>query len=103
MQADPTAFGPVGDQKEPDCRPVHRVNSFCRGIDEPTLMDIAEITGGTYYSAGSADELQGVFQSLPTYLITKHETTEISFAFTAIGAVVTALAVVLALIWHPLP
>jgi hypothetical protein len=43
-----------------------------------------------------------VFQSLPTYLITKHETTEISFAFTAIGALLTALAVVFALSWHPL-
>ena len=57
----------------------------------------------TTYPAESADELQGVFQGLLTYLITKHETTEISFAFIAIGAVLTALAVVLALIWHPLP
>ena len=46
---------------------------------------------------------KGVFQGLPTYLITKHETTEISVAFTAIGALLVALAIVLALIWHPLP
>ncbi len=80
-----------------------RGGRFRRGIDEPTLMDIAENTGGAYYAPESADELQEVFQSLPTYLITKHETTEISFAFAAIGALLTVLAIVFALIWHPLP
>ena len=61
------------------------------------------MTGGTYYSAESAGELQDVFQNLPTYLITKHETTEISVVFTAIGALLAALAIVLSLLWHPLP
>lgn len=76
---------------------------FRRGIDEATLKRIADVTGGTYYSAESAGELQNVFQNLPTYLITKHETTEISVAFAAIGALLAALAIVLSLIWHPLP
>jgi Ca-activated chloride channel family protein len=76
---------------------------FRRGIDEPTLMEIADMTGGAYYSAESAGELQEVFRSLPTYLITKHETMEISVAFTAIGALLVALAITLASIWHPLP
>jgi Ca-activated chloride channel family protein len=74
-----------------------------RGIDEPTLMEIADMTGGTYYSAESANELQDVFQSLPTYLITKHETQEISVAFVALGALLAAIAMALSLIWHPLP
>lgn len=76
---------------------------FRRGIDEPTLMEIADMTGGTYYSAESANELQEVFRSLPTYLITKHETREISVAFVALGALLAAIAVTLSLIWHPLP
>ncbi len=76
---------------------------FRRGIDEATLKQIAEMTGGTYYAAESAGELQNVFQNLPTYLITKHETTEISVVFTALGALLAALAVALSLIWHPLP
>jgi Ca-activated chloride channel family protein len=74
-----------------------------RGIDEPTLMEIADMTGGAYYSAESANELQDVFRSLPTYLITKHETREISVAFVAIGALLAAIAMALSLIWHPLP
>jgi Ca-activated chloride channel family protein len=76
---------------------------FRRGIDEDTLKQIADLTGGTYYSASSAGELQNVFQNLPTYLITKHEVTEISVAFTAVGALLAALAVGLSLLWHPLP
>jgi Ca-activated chloride channel homolog len=76
---------------------------FRMGIDEPTLKQIAAMTGGTYYSATSAGELQNVFRNLPTYLITKHEVTEISVAFAALGALLAAIAVVLSLIWHPLP
>jgi Ca-activated chloride channel family protein len=76
---------------------------FRRGIDEDTLKQVADLTGGSYYSAESASELQDVFQNLPTYLITKHETMEISVAFTAIGALLAAIAVTLSLRWHPLP
>ena len=76
---------------------------FRTGIDDTILRQIAALTGGTYYSATSADELQGVFQNLPTYLIVKHETTEISFAFAALGALLAAISIVLSLRWHPLP
>ncbi len=76
---------------------------FRRGIDEETLKEIADMTGGTYYAPESADELQEVFRSLPTYLITRHETMEISVLFAAIGALLAALAIVLSLLWHPLP
>jgi Ca-activated chloride channel family protein len=77
--------------------------AFRRGIDEDTLRQVADMTGGAYYSASSAGELQNVFQNLPTYLITKHETTEISVLFTAIGALLAGLAIVLSQLWHPLP
>jgi Ca-activated chloride channel family protein len=76
---------------------------FRRGIDEETLKQVADMTGGEYYSAESAGELQSVFQNLPTYLITRHETTEISVVFTGVGAFLAAIAIVLSLIWHPLP
>jgi Ca-activated chloride channel family protein len=60
------------------------------------------MTGGAYYSAESAGELQKVFENLPTYLITRHETTEISVAFAAFGALLALLAAFLSLLWHPL-
>ncbi len=76
---------------------------FRRAIDEPTLIAVAEATGGTYYPAESADELDAVFQSLPTNLITNHEVTEISVAFAALGALVLALALLLGQAWRPWP
>ncbi len=76
---------------------------FRMGIDEATLKQVASMTGGKYYSATSATELENVFQSLPTYLIIKHETSEISVLFTAAGGVLALLAIGLSLVWHPLP
>ncbi|MGB7874124.1 MAG: VWA domain-containing protein [Anaerolineales bacterium] len=75
---------------------------FRRGIDEQTLIDIADLTGGEYYQATSASELDDVFMSLPTYLITKRETMEISFVFTALGALLAGAAILLSMLWHPL-
>ena len=76
---------------------------FRRGIDETTLKQIADMTGGHYYAAASAGELQKVFQELPTYLIAKHGVNEISVAFAALGALLAAVAVILAMLWRPLP
>ncbi len=78
-------------------------SGFRRGIDEATLKQVSEMTGGEYYFAESADELQTVFENLPTYLIARHETTEISFMFVAVGALLAAIAMTLAQMWHPLP
>jgi Ca-activated chloride channel homolog len=75
---------------------------FRRGIDEATLKQVADMTGGEYYSAESAGELNNVFQSLPMQLIMRHETTEISVAFAALGALCAALAIMLSLLWQPL-
>jgi Ca-activated chloride channel family protein len=75
---------------------------FRRGIDEATLKKVAEITDAEYYSAESASQLVEVFEQLPTNLIVRTETTEISFIFAAAGALLAALAVVLSLLWNPL-
>ena len=76
---------------------------FRRGIDEPTLQAVAEATGGTYHPAVSADELQAVFDQLPTSLIMKTEATEISVVFVGLGLVAAAAAFVLGRRWRPLP
>ncbi len=76
---------------------------FRRAIDEVTLKAVADATGGTYYPAESASELQTVFENLPTNLIMKHEVMEISVVFAAIGALLIALAILLGQAWRPLP
>ncbi|HEU4671887.1 MAG TPA: VWA domain-containing protein [Candidatus Limnocylindrales bacterium] len=76
---------------------------FRRGIDEDTLKQVADLTGGKYYPAESASELQDVFANLPTYLVTKHEVTELSVVFVALGAALAAGAILLGQAWRPLP
>lgn len=76
---------------------------FRRDIDEETLIQIAEMTGGKYYLAESGSELQEVFRELPTSLIVRHEAVEISVTFVAVGALLVALAIALSMLWHPLP
>jgi Ca-activated chloride channel family protein len=78
-------------------------NNFRRGIDEETLKQIASMTGGAYYPAESANQLESVFAGLPTYLITKHEVTEVSFVFVGLGALVGGLGLLLGRLWRPLP
>lgn len=76
---------------------------FRRGIDEETLRQVAAMTGGEYYYATSADELQTVFDNLPSYLTTREEFMEVSVAFAALGAILAALAVGLSILWNPAP
>ena len=76
---------------------------FRREIDEETLTQIANMTGGKYYVATSAGELEQVFQDLPTYVTATRETIEISVFFTAAAVLLGIIALVLALRWHPLP
>jgi Ca-activated chloride channel family protein len=74
-----------------------------RGIDEQALEQVASATGGTYYPAESAEQLESVFQGLPTNLITKHEVLEIGFGFVGFSVLCVALAFILGRAWRPLP
>ena len=64
---------------------------------------MATTTGGSYYSAESASDLQSVFAKLPTSLILKHEVVELSVGFVGTGALLAVLALLLAQVWRPLP
>ena len=76
---------------------------FPRGIDEDTLKQVADMTGGTYYPADSSEKLVQVFQDLPTTLITKHEVTEITFGFVGLGTLLAGAGLLLGRAWRPLP
>lgn len=76
---------------------------FRRGIDDQPLMQTASLTGGRYYPAASAGQLEQVFQSLPTTLITRHAVAELSVGFVALGAVLAAASLLLSRVWRPLP
>jgi Ca-activated chloride channel family protein len=76
--------------------------NFRREIDEETLKQIAEMTGGDYYAAASASELQDVFDKIPAYLSSTRELTEVSAFFAVIAACLAVIAIALAFLWHPL-
>ncbi len=108
-------FGTANNQSPSSCAPQFSQGDFFgnqqfgggfggfrRGIDEATLIQIADMSGGTYYAASSAGELQDVFQNLPISLMMRHEVMEISVAFVAIGMALAALAILFSLVWHPL-
>jgi hypothetical protein len=71
-------------------------------LDEATLVEIAAMTGAEYYLTESAAELTDVFANLPKYSVTVTETREISVVFTAVGALLAGLALLLAHRWQPL-
>ncbi len=75
---------------------------FQRGIDEATLREVAQSTGGKYFTATSANELQTVFERLPTNLTTRKATTEVSVFFVAFAALMAAAAIGLSMLWNPL-
>jgi Ca-activated chloride channel family protein len=72
-------------------------------IDEPTLQAVADITGGSYFWAESADQLNEIFQELPTQIVLQKETQEISVIFVALGAILATIAVALSLLWNRFP
>lgn len=76
--------------------------NFRREIDEETLKQVSDMTGGSYYLAESSEQLQDVFDSLPTQLFTVTETTEISVFFAAFAALFIVLAILLSILWNPL-
>ena len=67
------------------------------------MTAVAEATGGEYYLAENAQQLNEVFAELPTDLIVAHEVVEISVAFTAVAVVLISLAILLGQAWRPLP
>jgi len=77
--------------------------NFRRGIDEATLMKIADMTGAKYYPAESSGDLNAVFASLPLNLIIKHEATEVSFVFVGLGGFLAGAGLLLGRLWRPWP
>ena len=80
-----------------------------RVIDEPQLQAVAEITGGQYYKAESADQLQDALSDLPSQLTVTRQRVDIASWFAGAGGLLAAVALGLSLWWnrvrapHPAP
>jgi Ca-activated chloride channel homolog len=75
--------------------------SFGTAPDEATLKQIAEMTGGEFYSATSAADLYMVFQKLHRYVAMANKTIEVSVYFAAAGVTLAMAAFILSVHWHP--
>jgi Ca-activated chloride channel family protein len=69
-------------------------------IDEESLQSVAEITGGQYYRAESAVQLQGALADLPSQVTVAQKRVDVASWFAGGGGVLVALAIGLSLWWN---
>jgi Ca-activated chloride channel homolog len=69
-------------------------------MDEATLQQVADITGGKFYQAKDADQLKSVFSNLPNQVTLQKEHREISYVFAILGALFAATAIGLSIRWN---
>ncbi len=70
-------------------------------LDEPTLKEVARITGGDYFYAGTAEQLRSVYQNLSSTLQVQKRETELSGLLALLAAVMAVVAAGLSVAWGP--
>jgi Ca-activated chloride channel homolog len=74
------------------------VNPFV--IDEAALQQVAATTGGRYYRAVDAGQLDTALKDLPSSVTVAHKHVDVSDAFAGLGGLLAALAIGLSLWWN---
>lgn len=69
-------------------------------LDEPTLRKVAEMTGGAYHHAASAEALRSVYQELGTRMQLRRRDTELTALLAAAAALVLAAGAGLSVGWY---
>jgi Ca-activated chloride channel homolog len=68
-------------------------------LDEPTLREVARMTGGEYHHAGTAEALHGVYQNLGSRLQTSPRETELTALLALAAAAVLVAGAGLSVAW----
>ena len=68
-------------------------------LNEDALKNIANLTRGEYFYAGSADDLKKVYDALGARFTYEKKTIEVTALFAAAAALVTILAAALSVLW----
>ncbi|MDM0107931.1 VWA domain-containing protein [Variovorax sp. J22R24] len=82
-----------GDAATPDGMAIYMK------LDEPTLREVARMTGGEYYHAGTAEVLRTVYQNLGSRLQVQARETELTGVFALVSSLVATAAAALSLLW----
>lgn len=69
-------------------------------LDEPTLREVAQLTGGEFHRAETAQALQGVYRDLGSRLSTRTRETEVGALLALAAALLVVAATALSLRWH---
>jgi len=68
-------------------------------LDEDTLKQVANITQGEYFYAGTAVDLKKVYENLNSRLVLEKKETEVSALFAGAGALLALVAAALSVLW----
>jgi Ca-activated chloride channel family protein len=68
-------------------------------LDESTLQGIANLTGGKYYDAQSAQDLLKIYDSLRSVVVVKPEKTELTSLFAGGGILLFLVGCIFSLFW----
>ena len=68
-------------------------------LDEPTLREVARMTGGEYHYAGTAEKLRSVYENLGSRLQVQTRETELSGLLALISAMLALAAAGLSVLW----
>ncbi|HET9208156.1 MAG TPA: VWA domain-containing protein, partial [Burkholderiaceae bacterium] len=68
-------------------------------LDEPTLREVARMTGGEYYHAGTAEDLRSVYQRLGSSLQIQTRQTELTALLAMVAAILIVAASSLSVLW----
>lgn len=82
-----------GDVSAPDGMAIYMK------LDEPTLREVARMTGGDYHHAGTAEALRSVYENLGSRVQVLTRETEISAVFALASALVAMAAAALSMRW----
>ena len=68
-------------------------------LDEATLQQISQVTGGTYYAASDAQQLRSIYDDLDTQLVIQPQMTEITSLLAGVSLLLLIGGVLTSLLW----
>lgn len=68
-------------------------------VDEATLQQVSELTGGTYFNAKDEEDLEQVYASIQPRLVFDQEETEVTAVFAGVSILILLIGGLLSLLW----
>ena len=68
-------------------------------LDEESLKQIANVTRGDYFYAGTATDLKKIYEGMNTRMVLETKEMEVSSLFSAVAAALAVIAALLSMLW----